>query len=125
MSFDFDEVYVMRLAHGDSYPQIVLGVKEVDVAGESAIKFWRTSGQYPFRTMRGRVVGTTGNTVEFVVNHQYTFDFEPLTLALWHELGRDGRLLGYKTLKSRFQDDDSLHKFYVDEFLPDGYSQDT
>jgi hypothetical protein len=124
MSFDFNEVYVMQLAHGDTVPQIVIGVQGYKDRSGDAIKFWRTSGQYPFRNIHGTVVSDESDRIEFLANKKVMFDFEPLTLERWHELGKAGQLVHYKQIKDDFKSDHELKKFYLDEFWPPGYILD-
>jgi hypothetical protein len=123
MAFDFYSAYVMSAE--DFKPQIVLGV-HVNAAqvtpddSHDVVWFLLTSGQHRARYLDGPVEDLSEGALS-VDTESGSFQFEPLTLERWQEIGEQGWIVGFEDLKDKFNSDAEIQQFYLHEFLDEVY----
>jgi hypothetical protein len=123
MLFNFYTPYVMS-APGFK-PEIVLGVHEnkthvTDDDEHEVVFFLLTHGRQRIHYLDGQVEGQEDGNV-FVETPDDAFQFEPLTLDKWQEIGQQGWVVGFDKLKGKFESDHDIQQFYLHEFLDDNY----
>lgn len=126
MEFEPGEVYVIGFPKESSAEgSIAVGVRTFDGSTSgSGVNFWLTSGNYPYKHLRGHIINSKPGLIEFMTESGLILDFEPLSLKRWRLMGDSGNILRYELIKDKLSDEDDLKKFYNDEFLPDSHSAD-